>query len=1384
MKLKLKRVLAVLVILAMTAGLMPSYAAENITVTLSVETRTVNGQDLVEPTEITIAKGTNLEKILLDVCKKQNIEVDNSQGYVAAIAGIKNDPAIYHAWSGWMYWANGAPGMVGAAEYIPADGDVLRWRFSVSGDMYGNDVTFADTYRALKEQVAAVDAFSDEDYAKYSDEELDTLLMLYGDATAKVTEIEEYPSEQGKAAGLPGFILAKNVSQWDGEGRAVWTLAKKLAFAIEKKQYIPAESISMDQSRITLVQGQSIQLNAIISPANATDSAIFWDAMNLQGEASAEVSVSQDGTVTANAPTSFATVRARHGEVLSPATCVIKVVAPPEDSALSSLALTGAVMRPSFSKSQLQYRAQVAEDTESIRVKAEAPGAAITIGGQTGTDITIPIQSGENKIEVISKVADKPEMTYTIRVIRGDLKKQFAEIADNITNSYAYTADAWRILDTVFHVGRTGAKINKSQYLKNVQAALNGEAVSLGTLATHVLVLTAMGEDPTAFASGDTVYNLVEMLAGHSGYQSGETLDIYSACTALYAMIPYVPQDKNAWSAPKIADALLAEQLEDGSWGFDGKNGDIDVTAMIAAALAPLKSDGKVKSAVDKAITYLSNAQQSNGGYTSFGSNNANSAEMVLIALCANGIDAAEDSRFVKNGYHLLDALASFITEDRMGVGFTDNTYNSYATEQGLRAFATYLRFLEKNRPSKGVSPYIYTDATGKVADGADADANLTALTVSGTNLEPGFDPAITAYSATLDADHAEITAAAAQGAAVSPESASLSVGVNDIPVTVTAKNGSKKVYTLSITRPSSGGDGGGSTTQEKVSIAIKGYQGESILAAQSTEFITGDTPYTVLKRIADQNDIEIETTGSGSSIYVSSIAGCAELDYGAKSGWMYSVNGTYYQKSAGSFKLKAGDKLIWIYTTDLGNDIGGGSASGGIYQKPGEQEDEEIAETPSISQTKKVLQAKSDWSVWEAFGLAIAGEKLPKNELRQEIIATGGEFRKITDTAGYALLLSALGYDAANIDGINLIEILANSERMMNQGTNGPIFALIAMDSLAYSDIPNAKWSRDALISAILSAQNTDGGIALVKGEESNVDLTAMAITALSGYGERKEVSDAVSKMLAYLSGEQKTSGGFALYDVENCESAAQVAIALRAQGISLTDSRFVKNGKSVLDAMNTYRLSDGTYCHEAGGKSDAIATEQAFLALLAAEKNTSIYRLSARTFRDEAEISDWAHDAVLLANEKGIILGDQGSFAPKRALSRAELAQILVRALDLKAGEDTAYRDVSKSDWYYSAVSAICKSGLMRGAGDSFRPNDRITREELAVVIARAANLTGQAEIADLASVSDWARGAVQAVYQHGIMQGNGNTFRPKDAVTREMAATVCIRALDLIK
>ena len=85
-----------------------------------------------------------------------------------------------------------------------------------------------------------------------------------------------------------------------------------------------------------------------------------------------------------------------------------------------------------------------------------------------------------------------------------------------------------------------------------------------------------------------------------------------------------------------------------------------------------------------------------------------------------------------------------------------------------------------------------------------------------------------------------------------------------------------------------------------------------------------------------------------------------------------------------------------------------------------------------------------------------------------------------------------------------------------------------------------------------------------------------------------------------------QKPSGGFSSYGTENCESSAQVILALCQLGIDIDDPRFVKNGKTALDAMQSYRNKDGSYRHLADGDATEIATCQATMALVALEQRS----------------------------------------------------------------------------------------------------------------------------------------------------------------------------------
>ena len=118
------------------------------------------------------------------------------------------------------------------------------------------------------------------------------------------------------------------------------------------------------------------------------------------------------------------------------------------------------------------------------------------------------------------------------------------------------------------------------------------------------------------------------------------------------------------------------------------------MTAMAIQALAPYyKTNETVKAAVDKALDVLSGLQQGDGGFGSWGTINSESCAQVIVALTALGIDPTADSRFVKNGLTVLDALAGFYVT---GGGFRHTAggeRNGMATEQGYYALAAYYRF-------------------------------------------------------------------------------------------------------------------------------------------------------------------------------------------------------------------------------------------------------------------------------------------------------------------------------------------------------------------------------------------------------------------------------------------------------------------------------------------------------------------------------------------------------------------------------------------------------------------------------------------------------------------------------------------------------------------
>ena len=244
----------------------------------------------------------------------------------------------------------------------------------------------------------------------------------------------------------------------------------------------------------------------------------------------------------------------------------------------------------------------------------------------------------------------------------------------------------------------------------------------------------------------------------------------------------------------------------------------------------------------------------------------------------------------------------------------------------------------------------------------------------------------------------------------------------------------------------------------------------------------------------------------------------------------------------------------------------------------------------------------------WMVIGLARSGRTVPAGYYDNvvEYVKAKADANerlhraKVTDNARVILALTAIGKDVTNVGGHNLLKGLDNMAYVQKQGINGPIFTLIALDSHNYPTMGDV--TREKLIQVILDAQLPDGGWNL-SGENADPDMTAMAIQALAPYYKTNEtVKAAVDKALEALSALQRNDGGFGSWGTVNSESCAQVIVALTALGIDPTaDSRFIKNGLTVLDALSSFYVTGGGFRHTAGGDRDGMATEQGYYALAA---------------------------------------------------------------------------------------------------------------------------------------------------------------------------------------
>lgn len=519
---------------------------------------------------------------------------------------------------------------------------------------------------------------------------------------------------------------------------------------------------------------------------------------------------------------------------------------------------------------------------------------------------------------------------------------------------------------------------------------------------------------------------------------------------------------------------------------------------------------------------------------------------------------------------------------------------------------------------------------------------------------------------------------------------------------------------------------------------------------------------------------------------------------------------------------------------------------------------DEVLKDTAKyLYKTVKEAQVGSIGGEWAVIGLARSGYDVPDewfeayyDNLEEYTIKKEGVLhkKKYTDYSRVILALSAIGGDPSDVAGYDLMEPLGDFDKTIWQGINGPIWALIALDSRDY-DVPAneaaaVQATRDAYIAEILRRQLNDGGFSLTggkteatKNESADADITGMALQALAKYRSREDVKAAIDKALICLSKMQASDGGFSSYNTSNVESVVQVIVALNELGIALDDPRFVKNGNGLVDNMLSYYVKGNGFVHTLDGEggADLMSTEQAFYGLVsiqrAMEDENTLYdmtdakariQMAGKTETDAPQGLAGKHEAVKIQpvieakifgdvkdheNQKAIealasrnIISGKGEdkFDPNATMTRAEFAAIVVNSLGLELQTTDQFMDVPQNKWFAGFVGAANAYGIVSGRSENtFDPNGTITKQEAAAMVVNAAKLCGLdtemtaaeaqnilSQFPDYTKSAAWARTFLGFCYDQDILSQDDMTMEPTKAVKRCEIAEMLYRMMDRAK
>ncbi len=242
-----------------------------------------------------------------------------------------------------------------------------------------------------------------------------------------------------------------------------------------------------------------------------------------------------------------------------------------------------------------------------------------------------------------------------------------------------------------------------------------------------------------------------------------------------------------------------------------------------------------------------------------------------------------------------------------------------------------------------------------------------------------------------------------------------------------------------------------------------------------------------------------------------------------------------------------------------------------------------------------------------------------------------------------------------------------------------------------------------------------------------------------------------------------------------------------IKVDDVSVRDKYTVNDGNIVIAAEVFTEAKDYAIVIKATGYDDAMVSQTVAAQPIDEPVDEPVEEPEPTT--PGVELKDiqghWAQTNIEALVALGAVSGNpDGTFLPDKKISRAEFASILVNAYKLQPGEAKAFAD-TENHWAQEAISTAYSNGIIGGYSDTqFGPDDTITREQMAVMIIKAAQVatgTGASDFSDSEAISAWAAPYVAAAVQYNFMNGYpDNTFGPAQGASQAEAVTVIVNAL----